>query len=506
MIDTIIGARDPARTPLRVARIASCVVAVVLVAYVGARERSIAITIDEALTFLWHVPGSLRDILLLRTPGLEDNNHVLLTLLGKASVGVLGASEAALRLPSLFAYVLFLWATYRILGWITSGWQHPLGMAAIGSNPYLIDYFTVARGYGLALGLSSAGLAYLLDGTRDWPILRQRPIYVAFLLFSLAAIAHLTFALMVAAAIVVLWAPYVLGGRGGDLVRMLRPRTRIVWLALAAIVVIQCYMVHLALVIRRVGLLGSGEARAFWSGTVGSLVDGTLYRKRSAFDEVVVFGWIVATLLAATWVVWARRSQSGDRRSPLAVILGLMVVAALASVVQHAMLGVALLDGRRAIALLPLFLMCALALPREASHLGGRVLRALAIALGVAAPALLAVQSFAVVNLERIRDWPHDAATREAMLAIARHPASDRRPLRLLTFWTLAPGAEFYRQTLGMTQLLEPLSWSDRPGYAGPADFYYVLDTQVPEVSAQGIEALASFPRAGTTLLARVRP
>jgi hypothetical protein len=57
-----------------------------------------------------------------------------------------------------------------------------------------------------------------------------------------------------------------------------------------------------------------------------------------------------------------------------------------------------------------------------------------------------------------------------------------------------------------MTQLLEPLSWSDRPGYAGPADFYYVLDTQVPEVSAQGIEALASFPRAGTTLLARVRP
>jgi hypothetical protein len=484
-------------------------IVIALVCYVGARAYSISITIDEALTFAWHVPGTLRDILLLRTPGLEDNNHVLLTLLSKASVGVFGASEAAIRLPSVVGYVIFLAAIFHILRYLASGWVHPLGMLAIGGNPYLVDYFTVARGYGLALSLSAAGLALLLDGTRDRHSIRQRSVYLAFLLFTMAAVAQLTFALLMVAAIVVFWAPYVVGGRARELLRMLRPRTAAAWLTLAMIAQLQIYVIHLTLVLKRVGLLSAGNARDFWSGTVGSLVDGTLYGNVSVFGRYIVFAWIVATVAAATLsagatIVRNREAPGTTDRSALATVVGLMLLVGLGSVLQHLIFGVALLDGRRAIALLPLFLLCALALPKEGFESGGRIKAFIGIALGVAGPALLALHGLLVANVSRIRDWPHDSATREVMRQIAQRAAGNRQPMRLLVFWPLAPAAEFYRQKLGMNEVLEPISMSERPGYLGNADFYYVLDSQKPDVIGRGGTPVAAYPGAGTTLLARL--
>ena len=90
------------------------------------------------------------------------------------------------------------------------------------------------------------------------------------------------------------------------------------------------------------------------------------------------------------------------------------------------------------------------------------------------------------------------------MRQIAQRAAGNRQPMRLLVFWPLAPAAEFYRQKLGMNEVLEPISMSERPGYLGNADFYYVLDSQKPDVIGRGGTPVAAYPGAGTTLLARL--
>ena len=45
--------------------------------------------------------------------------------------------------------------------------MHVLGVCALGLNPYLVDYFSIARGYGL--GLATAGVAALLAAMADAP-------------------------------------------------------------------------------------------------------------------------------------------------------------------------------------------------------------------------------------------------------------------------------------------------------------------------------------------------
>jgi len=75
-------------------------------AYVAMRTATVAITHDEALTYAWHVTGGWRDIVLFRTAGLPDNNHVLFTLLCKISVLLFGVSELTLRLPAIFGCLL----------------------------------------------------------------------------------------------------------------------------------------------------------------------------------------------------------------------------------------------------------------------------------------------------------------------------------------------------------------------------------------------------------------
>ena len=140
-------------------------IGVLVLTHVSMRAARLSITHDEALTYLWHVTGSWREIISLRTPGLPDNNHLLFTLLAKVSISALGVSEFALRLPSVIGAGLFLTGVYMLLSRMVAGWWLPLAMVAVSINPYVVDFLGLARGYGLGLGLMALALALILSPT-----------------------------------------------------------------------------------------------------------------------------------------------------------------------------------------------------------------------------------------------------------------------------------------------------------------------------------------------------
>ncbi len=137
-------------------------ISLIIFAYVAMRAATIAITHDEALTYAWHVTGGWRDIVLFRTTGLPDNNHVLFTLLCKISVKLFGVSELTLRLPSILGCLLYLIGLNLSLRRIIPGWRQVLGVLAAGTNPYVLDFLGLARGYGLGLGFTMIALNELL--------------------------------------------------------------------------------------------------------------------------------------------------------------------------------------------------------------------------------------------------------------------------------------------------------------------------------------------------------
>lgn len=97
----------------------------------------------------------------------HSNNHFLNTILMKASTWLFGNSEWAIRLPNLLAGLLYLVVSYRIALHVSR--KHAFWiMVLLISSPFLLDFFSLARGYGLGLSLVMLSL-YLVMKFVDSP-------------------------------------------------------------------------------------------------------------------------------------------------------------------------------------------------------------------------------------------------------------------------------------------------------------------------------------------------
>ncbi|MFA7274326.1 MAG: glycosyltransferase family 39 protein [Crocinitomicaceae bacterium] len=87
------------------------------------------------------------------------NNHVLNTFLMDWSSRLFGHSELSLRLPNILAFVLYLLAAFLLLRKKNNKLAF-LGASLLCLNPYLLEYFSLARGYGISFGLMLMSLYF----------------------------------------------------------------------------------------------------------------------------------------------------------------------------------------------------------------------------------------------------------------------------------------------------------------------------------------------------------
>lgn len=138
-------------------------VAIALLAFLLAtniyRARTQSITADEAFTYHQFLSGPASGMF----NSYDANHHILHTFLCKVSLRLLGLSEFALRLPSLFGGLLYFAAVYRLCRYLFGGgWLFLLGVASLSLNPLLLDLLSAARGYGLALAFALWALYHLV--------------------------------------------------------------------------------------------------------------------------------------------------------------------------------------------------------------------------------------------------------------------------------------------------------------------------------------------------------
>ena len=149
----------------RLTRFLLCWSAIVLLAGLFAanvyRAATQSLTIDEAFTYHLYLAKNLRTIL----TEYDANNHVLYTLLAKLSVGLFGNGEFAIRLPSTLGGLIYFYAVFRVCWFFFADrWLFLAAVAALTWNPFVLDFLSAGRGYGLGLGLWMLGFWLLLDG------------------------------------------------------------------------------------------------------------------------------------------------------------------------------------------------------------------------------------------------------------------------------------------------------------------------------------------------------
>jgi hypothetical protein len=138
-----------------------------LLAFAIARAARVPLTYDEAAAYLRYIDSTVPSVFytgLLSIFNFEvATNHFLNTALTKACYLAAGGSEFVLRVPNLLGYAMYLVFSGLILFRYTRGAVAFAGCLLLNLNPYLLDFFTLSRGYGLSLGFLMGALFFLLQ-------------------------------------------------------------------------------------------------------------------------------------------------------------------------------------------------------------------------------------------------------------------------------------------------------------------------------------------------------
>ncbi|NQX93146.1 MAG: glycosyltransferase family 39 protein [Flavobacteriales bacterium] len=148
-----------------------------LLAYVIARASELSFTHDESTSFKIVQNQPVWDT--------TANNHWLNTGLMRVSSSMFGNGEMALRLPNILAFLLYALGAYLISRTINNKWLSLLGMVAILCNPYVLEFFGLARGYGLSLGFLVMSMYFMFRNSEGKQI--TRTLITDFALSSLFA-------------------------------------------------------------------------------------------------------------------------------------------------------------------------------------------------------------------------------------------------------------------------------------------------------------------------------
>jgi uncharacterized membrane protein len=120
-----------------------------------------SLTIDEAYTYNRFLSTDLRVAL----TEYDANNHVMYTLLAKPALRFFGGREWVIRLPSVLAGLLYFVVVYLLARFLFGeGWLFLLAVAAMSLNPYMLDFLSCARGYGMGIAFWLLGLYWMWNG------------------------------------------------------------------------------------------------------------------------------------------------------------------------------------------------------------------------------------------------------------------------------------------------------------------------------------------------------
>ena len=363
------------------------------------RAATQSVAIDEAFTYNAFLAGPLPDLL----TQYDANHHILNSFLCKLSISLLGLSELTLRLPSLLGGLLYLIASFllcrRLFG---EGWLLSFSFALLTMSPGLLDYFSAARGYGMALAFLLLAIWQMLNYDEG-----SRRLERAALCLALSVAANLAFAFAGVPLAVFFALALVSEKRGNEAIdRFLVPGLVIAF----SIVVLP--LTHAVRGNFYAGLPSLGVSlESVWG--IFLFHDLTGLTMPRIYAAVFPLGrWVILLTLVAAIAACARRKPFREL-SPTDRVLLLSTVALAGSiallVAGHRFFGILYPVRRTGIYWIPLFTLICLTLAAKVARSNWR---AAAVAPFVAAGAACLLQFLAQLNVHHYAEWPYDFDTK----------------------------------------------------------------------------------------------
>ena len=461
--------------------VGACVGALII--YVILKAATIPFTYDEAFSFSHFATSPACDVMRSAKAFAIANNHVLNTLLMKLMM-CFGNQPFLLRVPNLLAYCLFIYSGYRIAQlWFSSRLLQVALLLCLALNPMLSEFFALARGYGLGIGMLMCSLLQLMLLTQDH-YRRARTIHTHLCLFAalLAAYSSFSFLLPVLVILALVAAVrYLILSAESTTIRI--GKAAFLPIVYAAVLVALVYQPLKYLI--AANALYRGGFNNFFSDTWTSMISDLLGCRSADFNVMENGGpdpvWLIVlsalslVLLLLSFVVTGKafmrkRNARADWPCIIACLLlaGCIVGLNVLFYVQHT----PFITFRVALYLYPLVILAVFAAIKVIAQRQDRTAKRIASVLCLA----LLVNFCSQLNITTTRDWRFDAFITRVCHYIVE--GRQEQPAKLGAYHLMQPALEFYTNTAFKgTIMLQP--YNDSALQCCPATYDYIYFPRV---------------------------
>ncbi len=472
-----------------------------LLFYTNYRAATLSITHDEGVIYRLISENSARQIFHYVIP----MDHMINSLLMKFSCQLLPDSEYTVRLPNLLGHLLYVIFSILLLLKLKNPHLLAAGFILLNFNPYLLDFFSAARGYGLSVSFMMVSIYFGFSFIQSRKIL---PLILSFIFAILSVLSVYTllnyfFALcgVVVIMMLVWWA--------NERFNLSRSFLSISGIYLF-IIAISAVLIYLQL---REPLLRMQSENFIYQDVQANIYSGTIrpiiYRSIYNSDPVttvnlVSYGVIAVYFMAlVTMVVMCIRRNFSFTKRLIFFSFVISSIVALSISMQYELFNVRFLQNRTATFTIPLMVLTIIGLIEEFSIL--KMMRIPALIMAYALAALFFLNTAKNVNIKWYLDWQYDSSTREMMHDLKADASSmPAKEIKLGICWQYEPSVNFYRKTWNLDWLKEV----DRNGYDEDFDYFYVdnVDSILRKDIFKDKIIIKSYSKANTVLLRKVFP
>lgn len=384
---------------------------VLIFLYTATRAGLLSITWDEAYTYLNFVQKG--ELFPAGFDHMSANNHLLITWLDILFVKCFGISEFVLRLPSLLGHILFLFFSAKLLKGFHSKGLIIASFLILNLNPYLLDFFSLARGCGLSWGLMMGSIYYLyLFLCNKKGTLYTVPAILLSLFATLANFVLLNYSLVLFVLIISLNVYSVLKSKETSVKKII---TFLKTSSFAGILMISFlgFILPYLFNLKDAGALFWGGLTGFWTDTISETINRNFYELDfNIFLHWFVKGFFFLVLFFSLGFVGRNffRKKTTTNNLFIGSILFLIIGIALCTTLQHYLFSTPYLTNRTALFFVVLFNCVFVFLMNELSKEKPNI----AFITYITAFAMVLHFAFSF-NLKYTLDWKFDADTKDVI-------------------------------------------------------------------------------------------
>ncbi|MEO5675807.1 MAG: glycosyltransferase family 39 protein [Chitinophagales bacterium] len=430
----------------------------------------VPITHDEYSAALYYPTFSFWQI--MKYPDVWPSNHILNSIFIKLSIFLFGITPFTVRMPNVISFLLYAAVVWNFAN---RYFQSPTVLyyavfICFLCNPYLIDFFGLARGYGMSNAFMITSIFFCLRSADEN---KKSHLLLAWLFAALAAYANFTllifFVSLNGILILILWRERLTRKIPAEILG-LQVLSLVILTFLFAIV---CYTpIHK---MQSTDQFVYWTSNGFFRDTVLSLVENSRYGVSYFGIQSVWFSCVVVLLFVTMFIAMLLKifkNRFSVFQDLFVVTFAMLLFTIVDNIIQTVIIQTPNLTGRTALSFYPLFITPFLFGIKEIRTYWPRVARAVSwflIGMGI-------FHVSTALRMNQVREWWYDQNTYTVLNYLNEYRMKhNQEKVQLNTSWWFNPSFTFYTQT-GKVKWLDLTPYHKDIDSTSNTQFYYIMD------------------------------